>query len=136
MGMTDAVIPSYQLPEGLMPEDYEEGWDLDPEGGLEMDVYNFTKLDYDSYDDDSYYDEYLGGNMFVFMGMEGLDIEPDEPYASLYKDAGVKIYTNDEMEKMISDHCKALGCSDEIRNAEPPEWVYLDPEETDWLPKG
>ena len=136
MGMTDAVIPSYELPEGLMPEDYEEGWDLDPEGGLEMDVYNFTKLDYDSYDDDSYYDEYLGGNMFVFMGMEGLDIEPDEPYASLYKDAGVKIYTNDEMEKMISDHCKALGCSDEIRNAEPPEWVYLDPEETDWLPKG
>ena len=131
----DTVIPDYMLPSGTVPEDYEYSWDF-VEDGIEMDVYNFTEYDDSRWDDDDYYDEYLKGNIFVFLDSEENDIAPAEQYAQLYEDAGVQISTNAEVQARIAERAAELGCTEEIHSAEPVEWIELDSEVVDWLPKG
>ncbi len=134
MGMSEAVIPSYDLPDGVMPDDYEYGWDYD-ENGYEINVYNLSKYT-GSYDDDEAYNEYLRGNFYVFYDNGGDNVMPLEDLMKLYEAAGIDVVTEDEAMDRLGKQFEAQGADSDLYSAEEAEWEYLDPEATNWQPKG
>ena len=134
MGLAEAVIPYYDLPSDAIP-DYEAYPEYAEADGISLSVYNFGQYEADDYDEEIY-EEFIRGNMFVFYNVEGENCYPEEPYAAMYKNAGVKIYDTDTMMDMIDEMVAEKGVTDEIADALPAELTLLDSETIEWLPKG
>ncbi len=133
-GLADAVIPYYEIPSDSIPG-YEELPDYAEADGLALSVFNLSEYGYDEYDEEKYND-YLRDNIFVFYGIEGQNCFPEEPYASMYKDAGINVSDTDTVNDLISQHLIDCGVTDEIAEGTPAELTLLDSETVEWLPKG
>ena len=137
LGMQNPVIPLYDMPTGTIPDDVEYEEEFAEDEGLEIDIYNFTKYDSSRFMDDDYYDEYLGKNVYVFLDSEGSDIKPDSRYAQYYEDAGLDIVTENELLTRLNLMLTGeYGVDPNFIYEDFTEWDVLDPETTDWLPKG
>ena len=125
MGHSEPLISRFNIDYLELPDEYQH--DNDFEGDYEVDTYNFTKY---MYDDDYSYAEYRANNMYVFLDAKGEQAEVPEPWASFYKEKGIKVYTQNEMQDLITNYLKEVGVGDDIRNAAVPEWKSL---EYDWI---
>ena len=133
-GLAEAVIPYYEI-----PSDAIEGYDAWPEyaeaDGLGLSVFSLERYEYDDYDDEKY-DDYLRGHLFVFYGIDGDNCYPEEPYASMYKEAGINVCDSETADEMINKHMEESGLTQEIAEGAPAELTLLDSETVEWLPKG
>lgn len=137
MGLAKAIIPRYELPESILDDDYQ--YDLDwLEEGLEMDVYNFSKLEPDENGEisDDEYEWYQYANYYTFYGIEGQDCGPDPEVADFYYWNGINVVSHDEMRELIDERIKQLGTSEEVIYGAPIDWIEIDADTTDWMPKG
>ncbi len=137
MGLAKAIIPRYDLPESILDDDYQ--YDLDwLDEGIEMDVYNFSKLEADENGEigDDEYEWYQYANYYTFYGIEGQDCGPDPEVADFYYWNGINVVSHDEMKALIDDRIKQLGTSEDVIYGAPIDWIEIDADTAEWMPKG
>ncbi|MBR3296307.1 MAG: hypothetical protein IKI65_00540 [Firmicutes bacterium] len=136
MGMEKAVIPGYELPSDIAQDLRDQELTFAEADGYEMDIINFTEYDEDRWDDEDYYDEYVRNNIFVFSDANGAPVFPEEALLERYRSEGVKIMTYEEIGRMMAEKRSEIGLTEEIEDGSVAEWTLLDPDTTEWLPKG
>ncbi len=136
LGLEKAVIPGYELPSDVAPNLRDQELTFAEADGYGMDIYNFTQYDAERWDDEDYYDEYLRNNIFLFTDPNGVPVLPEEKLLERYRSEGVKIMTYEEIGKLLTEKRSELGLTEEIEYGNVAEWTLLDPDTTEWLPKG
>lgn len=129
-------VPYYHLDETKLPEDYiDNTYNYDVEKFYTCEHYNFADYksmvpDWDDEDYDEKYAEYCKNYFYTFFDEYGEEAEVSPEYAKLYKQLGVKIVSNAEAQKMVDDHLKECGLTDELKAEEYPEMKILGEEES------
>lgn len=60
-----------------------------------------------------------------YIGLEEKLYGKNSPYRKAFEDAGIKFYEMSEIEDMISKKEEELGITDEIKEANEPEWIEI-----------
>ena len=60
-----------------------------------------------------------------YIGLEEKLYGKNSPYRKAFEDAGIKFYEMSEIEDMISKKEEELGITDEIKDANEPEWIEI-----------
>lgn len=155
MGYKEPTIPVYALPKYLREDKdiYEEEY-ATTDNYYTTNVYNFEKcpeypenLVYDEsghYDEESQkryeeyerdYDKWLEKNIYFFTDINDQSAQPEGEVKKFLDSHGIKYYSLDEADKLLLEHEKEIGITQEVRNGEWPEWNCLDGQGTSYNEK-
>ena len=118
-GFAEAYIPKYYFPKGKDFEEYPDELYSDGDEHISCLTYNFDKYDYENSDD------YNKHNFYSFVDMDGKYVEPSEEFAGIFEKAGIKYYEPDEAKRLIDEHEKSLGVTDQIKSDAEVSWMSL-----------
>ena len=117
------------IPENYLPADVREELDIrysspgDSQETYMLAIYNF--MEPPTGDDEDAYNEYLRGNWYVFSDEAGNPAMPEDEILGLYREKGILIYEEDEMNAILEEHKRELGITWEIENAPEIQWTEV-----------
>jgi len=122
--LENPVIPSFMLPQAELPEEYEDysGY-CEDENYIYCNAYSFMEYQYS--EDAAKRDEYARSRFYTLQNKYDEDVAPEADYQKIYDDLDVKVCTEAEADKLINDHLKSFGVTEELMADEWPEWSDL-----------
>lgn len=117
------------IPENYLPADVREELEIrysspgDSQETYMLAIYNF--MEPPTGDDEDAYNEYLRRNWYVFSDEAGNPAMPEDEILGLYREKGILIYEEDEMNAILEEHKRELGITWEIENAPEIQWTEV-----------
>ncbi len=130
-GLDRAGVPREYVPESkkeLIPEiSFAENTDY----YYTAKIYNLVHFDGSSPASDSpevqnNYDSWLGENFFAFEDSSGNEVMPSAEDMKAYEDAGIKVMSVREAQKLVDERSVELGLTGTIMNGGEPKWKVLE----------
>jgi len=126
-GQSEPFISPFKIPDELLPDGYpEDSWEYSEGTSYTTVAYNFNEYFYDEENYAKQYNRYLRENFFTFLDDQGNYAAPSEAYKTLYTKLGLPCYDAETAEKLVADHCSALGATAAILNAPAVSWTEWD----------
>lgn len=119
MGLAEAGVDYYDIPESLRPADYPyiEMSDSDTSYYC-TEAYSFTESS--DYDD---YDTYLMNRLYRFSDADDNDAEPSDELKAVYEEIGLKWFDTDTLSQIMDERLAELGLTEEMMiDSTEPEW--------------